>query len=248
MGDSCWVVIPARWGSTRLPGKPLARIGDLPMVERVRRACVRSDADRVVVATDDVRICEVVRRHGGEAVLTGSARCGTERVWAALEVLGAAPDLVVNVQGDLPLLPPAAVSEVIALLRGGSQIATLATAWPAGVPIEDPAVVKVERDAGGRALRFTRRPIRAWRHVGIYGFRFHALRRAIATRGRGAEQEDLEQVAWMQAGLPVDIAVISDAGPSIDTPEQLDSLRLRLANPMYPSVDPRVTSGPEVVE
>jgi len=218
------------------------------MVERVRQNCLQADVDRVLVATDDERIADTVRRAGGEAVLTGAVACGTDRVWAALRQLGASPDLVVNVQGDLPLLPPFAVSTVIAQLRAGASLATLATPWPPDVPLAERAVVKVDIDERGRARRFTRSPIRAWRHVGIYGFRYETLRKAIASEGAPALAEDLEQLAWMEAGLAIDVAVIAGVGPSIDTPRQLEDLRNRLANPMYPSVDRRVTSGPEVVE
>jgi 3-deoxy-manno-octulosonate cytidylyltransferase (CMP-KDO synthetase) len=218
------------------------------MVERVRRSCVEAEVDRVIVATDDLRIARLVRAAGGEAVMTAAASSGTERVWLALQALDEPPALVVNVQGDLPLLPPMAVSTVVALLRSGSRLATLATPWPSEVPIGDPAVVKVAVNARGQATRFTRQAIRAWRHVGIYGFQYEALRLAIAADPAAARVENLEQVAWMEAGLSIDVAVISDAGPSVDTPEQLGIVRQQVLDPMYPEPAPRVTSGPEVVE
>jgi 3-deoxy-manno-octulosonate cytidylyltransferase (CMP-KDO synthetase) len=218
------------------------------MVVRVRQSCLQAGVDRVIVATDDVRIARAVRASGGEAVMTGAAESGTERVWAALQALDEKPALVINVQGDLPCLPPIAVTSVVALLRSGASLATLATPWPSDVPVGDPAVVKVAVDVEGRAQRFTRQAIDAWRHVGIYGFHYETLRLAIAADPTPAIEENLEQVAWMEAGLPIDVAVIADAGPAVDTPQQLDALRLWVADPMYPEAAPRVTSGPEVVE
>lgn len=207
------------------------------MVELVRRACDVPGVDRVVVATDDERVADVVIAHGGEAVLTGPAACGTDRVWSALQLLDKTPALVVNVQGDMPLLPPIAITAVISMLRSGSSVATVATPWPVGTSITDPAVVKVEVDSRGRAIRFTRRAVSAWRHVGIYGFRYPALRRAIAVDRSTADSEDLEQIAWMREGLVIDVALIPDAGPAVDTLEQLESVRRTISDPMYPTAD-----------
>ncbi len=207
------------------------------MIERVRNACSVRGVDRVLVATDDERIADTVTAAGGQAVITGPAPCGTHRVWDAVQQTGESPDLIVNVQGDLPLLPPIAVEMVIAVLRAGAGIATLAAPWPPDVPISDPAVVKVQVNDKGRAIRFTRAPIEAWRHIGIYGFRRDELRRAIATDRSCTAAEDLEQLAWLHAGLPIDVAVIAGAGPSVDTPEQLEHVRSMLADPLYPLAD-----------
>ena len=181
--------------------------------------------------------------------MTGPAPTGTHRVWNAVRDLDGSPELIINVQGDLPFLPPLAIQAVVTLLRSGARVATVATPWPPDVPIENPAVVKVEINTEGTATRFTRAAIdSAWRHVGIYGFRREALRQAIAADRAPNASEDLEQLAWMEVGLPIDVAVIADAGPSVDTPEQLENARRFLMDPMYPSADPQVTSALEVPE
>lgn len=214
------VVIPARMGSRRLPGKALAPIAGLPMVEHVRRRALRAArAERIVVATDDARIAEMVRGHGGEAVLTGPAPSGTHRVALAA---AAHPGPVVNVQGDMPLLEPAHVDAVIALLDGGAEIATLSAPWPAGASQADPALVKVIPGPD-----FQRAPAEGARlHVGIYGFGPGVLARAAAApRSARAAREDLEQLAWLDAGLRVVVGRVDAAPPSVDTPEQLEAVR-----------------------
>lgn len=213
------VVIPARMGSSRLPGKALAPIGGVPMVELVRRrACRAAAAERVVVATDDPRILEAVRGYGGEAVLTGPAPSGTHRV-ATVAAGHAGP--VINVQGDMPLLEPDHVDRVAALLAEGAEIATLSADWPEGAG-DDPALVRVWPGPDfGRA----RRP-GARLHVGIYGFAPGALARAAAApRSARAIAEDLEQLAWIDAGLIVRVGEVRRAPPSVDTPAQLEAVR-----------------------
>lgn len=216
------VVIPARMGSRRLPGKPLADLDGLPMIEHVRRRASRSaSVERVLVATDDPRIAEVVRCHGGEAVLTGPASSGTHRVALAVGELDAP---VVNVQGDMPLLDPAHVDAVAGLLDARAGIATLGARWPEGAPLDDPALVKVLDGPD-----FTRRSVPgALLHVGIYGFAPGALMRAVeAPRSRRCVDEDLEQLAWIDAGMRVVVGAVGRASPSVDTPGQLEALRAR---------------------
>lgn len=222
-------MIPARWGSSRLEGKPLADLGGLPLVEHVRRRVIASGiVDRVLVATDDVRILRAVNAHHGEAILTGEHPSGTHRVAEAVSVAAPDAELVLNVQGDLPLLDSAHVAALVALLRSGAAIATLAA------PLEgdpaDPHVVKVVVGADGRALYFSRAaiphrgPFR--RHVGLYGFAAAALRHAIALEPGALERsEDLEQLRWLEAGLPIAVGLVDRAEPGVDTPEQLDAVR-----------------------
>jgi 3-deoxy-D-manno-octulosonate cytidylyltransferase len=231
-------VIPARWASSRLPGKPLADIHGLPMVEHVRRRVVESGAvGRVIVATDDERIARAVEEHGGEAVLTGEHPNGTHRVAAVAGETDA--ELVVNVQGDMPLLDPAHVRALVGELERGAAIATLAT--PLEGDPHDRHVVKVVVGRDGRALYFSRSAIPSggpWsRHLGLYGFDRGALRRAIAAPASRLERsEDLEQLRWMDAGLPITVATVDRAAPGVDTPEQLETVRHLLSTlPSSPS-------------
>lgn len=222
-----WAVIPARYGSRRLPGKALCDVGGLPMVERVRRRAAEAGCfARVVVATDDERIAAAVEACGGEVVRTGPAPSGTHRVWAAARALGA--DRVVNVQGDLPLVPPDHLGAVCAALRDGAVV-TLAA------PLEDasdPARVKVVW-GDGRVL-FTRRPLPVqgpwWAHIGVYGFGAGALERCVRADRAPAEVEDLEQVAWVESGVPVRVLRVDRATPSVDTPSDLAAMRARFGS------------------
>ncbi len=220
-------VIPARLGSTRLPGKPLADLCGLPMIERVRRAVVASDAcDRVVVACEDAEIATAVRAFGGEAVLTGPAANGTIRVARVVEMLGL-EGAVLNVQGDLPLLEPEHVRRVVALLEESAPIATLAAPL-VGDP-SDPDVVKVVV-VDGRAARFSRERIPdrgPWlRHVGIYGFAPGVISEMTALPEHPIETaERLEQLRWMFAGAAIAVGVVDSAHPGVDTLEQLEEVR-----------------------
>lgn len=225
-------VIPARFASSRLPGKPLADIGGIPMVEHVRRRTLSSGAvDRVLVATDDERIADVIAGFGGEAILTGSAVSGTHRV--AMAVAGLSADFVVNVQGDMPLLTPGHVATLVALLHEGAPIATLACPMDADPHQEQ--VVKVVTRTDGRALYFSRAaiPVRGpyRRHLGLYGFRADALARIVTLPPAGLEQsEDLEQLRWMEAGFDVVVGDVDAAYPGVDTPAQLAAVQLLYAN------------------
>ena len=217
-------VIPARMGSRRLPGKALADVGGLPMVVHVWRRVAGSGLfDRVVVGTDDDRIAAAVVDGGGEAVITGPAPSGTHRVASVAAELGASD--VVNVQGDQPLVPVEALQAVVRGLRRASM-ATVAAPL-VGDPA-DAALVKVTVD-GGLARDFSRAPLDgALHHVGIYGFAGGALDLAVAAPSTGrARSEDLEQLAWMDAGLPIAVEGIASAPGGIDTAEQLDLLRSR---------------------
>jgi 3-deoxy-manno-octulosonate cytidylyltransferase (CMP-KDO synthetase) len=251
------VVIPARFASTRLPGKPLLDIGGRPMIQRVvERACA-SGADEVLVATDDQRIAAVVsdpRRRGTSiAVMTDpDLPSGTDRVAAVAASRGWSDDtIVVNVQGDEPFLPPTLVDQAAALLAAdpAAGIATLA------VPIEsleqflDPNVVKVVAAADGAALYFSRAPIpwtrdgaqrgfesqqdygEALRHVGIYAYRVGTLRQMTRWPPTSLEQrEKLEQLRALQNGVRIVVGTCVEApGPGVDTPSDLERARQRAA-------------------
>lgn len=223
------VVIPARWGSTRLPGKPLADIGGVPMVERVRRAVIAADVGRVIVATDDERIASVVADCGGEAVLTPPCATGTDRAASVAASLGW-EGLVLVVQGDVPLVEPLAVRAIVDGLRFGASIATLAT--PLTGDPHDPNVVKVVCDHRGDALYFSRAPI-PWRgpwlrHLGLYGFRATTLATITQVQRGDATievSEDLEQLRWLFLGHSIHVGFVASGPTGVDTPEQLDTVR-----------------------
>ena len=219
-------MIPARWGSSRVPGKALADIGGVPLVERVRtRALAARRVDEVVVATDDARIAAVVGEHGGRALLTEPAASGTHRVAAVLDEIDA--DWLLNVQCDQPGLDPDHVDAVVDLLHAGAEIATIAAPLRDAVAA-DPSVVKVVWDAAGDALYFSRAPIPHggpfWRHVGVYGFTRAALAQCAAAPSSALRRaEDLEKLAWLAAGLPIRVGRVDHAEAALDTPSHLRS-------------------------
>jgi len=221
-------VIPARWGSTRLPGKPLLPVGGLPLVEHVRQRVLRAaSVQRVVVATDDVRVAAVVEAGGGEALLTGPHASGTHRVAALLDRVEG--EVVVNVQCDQPALDPAHVDAVVALVREGAEVATLAAPLPEDADPADPCRVKVVLDAAGHALYFSRAPIPAggpWlRHIGIYGFTRTSLVRCVQAPPSALERsEDLEQLRWLAAGVRIRVGLVDRVAESLDTADQLRTL------------------------
>jgi 3-deoxy-manno-octulosonate cytidylyltransferase (CMP-KDO synthetase) len=239
------VVVPARYASTRLPGKPLRLIAGRPMIEHVWRRAVASGADEVVVATDDARIAEVCMVFGAQVAMTDPSHpSGTDRLAEVARVRGWAPaDVVVNVQGDEPLLPSANVAQVARLLADDpdADLATLATPIRSLPEFLDPNVVKVVADGRGRALYFSRAPIPwqrdaapaglasqrshagALRHLGLYAYRCAALARMAALPPSPLEQaERLEQLRALESGMNVVLAVAVEVpGPGVDTEEDL---------------------------
>lgn len=220
-----WAVLPARWASTRLPGKVLADLGGRSMLEQVWRRVVASGCfDRVLIATDHPRVLEAALGFGAEAVLTGPQPSGTHRVARVTP-----PDVaVVNVQADQPLLDPAHLVRLVELV-GQAPVATLCAPL-LGDPC-DPAVVKVTvRD--GRAVAFSRRPLPAARvHVGLYAFAPGQVHRCAAVpRSARAREEDLEQLAWMDAGVAIAVGEVDRCGPAVDTPAQLAAVREELTS------------------
>jgi 3-deoxy-manno-octulosonate cytidylyltransferase (CMP-KDO synthetase) len=233
------VAIPARYASTRLPGKPLALLAGLPLVLHVHRLAVRSGAAEVVVATDDERIRAACLAQGADVEMTGAGHAsGTDRIAEVAMRRRWAPDaIVVNVQGDEPLLPPALISQAAQLLSddAAASIATLATPISTREEFCNANVVKVVADAHMHALYFSRAPIPwlrdgaapasvgARRHLGIYAYRVAALRRLAAMPPSALEQaERLEQLRALQAGMVIVLAdAIEPPGSGIDTAEDL---------------------------
>ena len=238
-------VIPARYASTRLPGKPLISIAGKPMIERVweraRKASLISD---VIVATDDERILKAVKSFGGEAVLTrADHRSGTERV---AEVAVAHPDaeIVVNVQGDMPLIEPGAIDAAIEGVRSDEDVKMGTLAVPIANPTEimDPNVVKTVLDFDGNALYFSRAPIpwvrdrqgpvhaRHLKHLGLYVFRREALLEfATFPQGDLERIEQLEQLRWLENGYRIRVTEIESKTVEVDTPEDVKRVEQMLA-------------------
>jgi 3-deoxy-manno-octulosonate cytidylyltransferase (CMP-KDO synthetase) len=234
------VIIPARFGASRFPGKPLADLGGKPVIAHVVERALRArGADVVAVATDDERIAEAARQAGAQVVITGPAATGTDRVAQAARALSPRPDVVVNLQGDEPMLEPQAVEAVIRAVLEGAEIATLARPLDPEEWVGTQAV-KVVTDARGDALYFSRAPIPHRRgggmpalaraHVGIYGFTADALERfAALPAGRLEQEEALEQLRALEQGLRIRVVDTNYAGFGVDTPEDLERARALVA-------------------
>jgi len=242
-------VIPARYASTRLPGKPLADIAGRPMIQHVHERVSASGAAEVIVATDDARVAEACARFGAEVQMTSPSHAsGTDRLAEVAARRGwSASDVVVNVQGDEPLLPPSLVRQVATLLNAdpGADLATLGTPIQSLEEFLDPAVVKVVRRADARALYFSRAPIPwhrddapgglstqrnfggAWRHLGLYAYRVAALQRLAAAAPVPLEQaEKLEQLRALHLGMAISVGeALERPGPGVDTPADLERVR-----------------------
>ena len=241
------VLIPARLKSTRLPDKPLADLHGAPMVVRVAQRAAQSAATRVVVAADDQRIVDACHAHGVDALLTRTDHVsGSDRLAEACEQLQLDGEaIVVNVQGDEPLIATAMIDACAALLRqrGDCVMATVAHAIDDAEEFANPNVVKVVLDAAGRALYFSRAPIPHWRdrtaaaalpdgprplrHVGLYAYRADFLRRFPALPPAPLETvEALEQLRVLWQGERIAVHVSSERpGPGVDTPADLARVR-----------------------
>lgn len=246
---NCTILIPARLASTRLPGKPLADLGGLPMIVRVAQRCATASARDVVVATDAPEVAAACAAHGVRVVLTRADHAtGSDRLAEACELLGLdGDDIVVNVQGDEPLIDVALIAACAqGLLRQPDCVmSTAAHAIDSVEEFVNPNVVKVVCDAAGRALYFSRAPLPWWRdgnasgitalpttpaplrHIGIYGYRAGFLRRFPTLSASPIEQvESLEQLRVLWHGERIAVHV-SDTrpGPGVDTPEDLERVR-----------------------
>jgi 3-deoxy-manno-octulosonate cytidylyltransferase (CMP-KDO synthetase) len=238
------VVIPARFGSTRFPGKPLADIDGCPMIEHVyRRATRATTVSRVIVATDDLRIARTVIGFGGEAKLTRSDhQSGTDRLAEVAANLDC--DIVVNVQGDEPLIDPGSIDEAVAPFADPTVlITTLYRRITDPAELRNPNIVKVVVDRGGFALYFSRAPIPhvrdprggwppMYRHVGLYAYRRSALMVLASLDPTPLERaESLEQLRALEHGIRIKTVETAYDSFGVDTPADLEEVRRLLATP-----------------
>jgi len=248
------VVIPARYASSRLPGKPLADIGGRPMVLRVLERALQAGAASVVVATDDIRVQQAVEAAGHQALMTSpDHQSGTERLVEVAETLGWPDDtLVVNVQGDEPLIDPQLIREAARqlVLHDDAVMATLAHPIHDHADFINPNVVKVVTDENGYALYFSRAPIPwprdafatqqtmpheigALRHIGLYAYRAGFLRTYAGLASSPLERHEmLEQLRVLWHGYRISLGISPTApAPGVDTPEDLERVRRLFASP-----------------
>ncbi len=239
------VIIPARYASSRLPGKPLADIAGRPMIQHVYERAVASGAREVIVATDDTRIAEAVTAFGGRACMTAADHpSGSDRLAEVVTRLGFEDDaLVVNLQGDEPLMPPSLVQQVADDLaaHGDAAMSTLCEPVTTAAELFDPHVVKVVMDRAGYALYFSRAVIpwdrdafavtteelpangRHYRHIGLYAYRAGFIKEYVQWPACELEQmESLEQLRVLWHGRRIHVAVAEEApGPAVDTAADL---------------------------
>jgi len=250
------IVIPARFASTRFPGKPLVLLRGKPLVQWVwERAQKCRRADRVVVATDDERIYRAVEFFGGEVVMTSADHpSGTDRIAEVARRVKA--DLYVNLQGDEPVADPREIDRLIAAaVRGKADIATLAHRIDRPAEIADPNCVKVVADARGRALYFSRAPIPFhrdagkkgagkpvyWRHIGIYAYRAAALKRFVAFPPSPLERaETLEQLRALENGMTIAVVPTEMRCHGVDTPADLRAVEKLLGGKKGPKKRPKI--------
>jgi 3-deoxy-manno-octulosonate cytidylyltransferase (CMP-KDO synthetase) len=241
------VIIPARFGSTRLHGKPLLQIGDRPLIQWVWQSAVESGAASVLIATDDERIRAAALGFGADCLMTSPHHVsGTDRIAETVRVRGfAADDIVVNLQGDEPAMPAEVVARVAQGLRdvAGADISTAAAPIRSLREFLDPNCVKALRDPDGRALYFSRAPVPwprdsiaaerpasfvgAWRHIGIYAYRVRSLLQFAAWPPTPLEMtEKLEQLRALEHGMHIHVVTLRESPPAgVDTSEDLERVR-----------------------
>ncbi|MGI9322251.1 MAG: 3-deoxy-manno-octulosonate cytidylyltransferase [Pseudomonadales bacterium] len=244
------IFIPARFASERFPGKPLIDLAGKPMIQRVCEQALRSAAASVQVATDDERIVAAVESFGGEAILTSSShQSGTDRIQEAASKAGlGAADVIVNVQGDEPAIPPAAIDQVAALVQGDVRMASLCEPITDAKEVFNPNIVKVVRDRRGPALYFSRAPVpydrsnfpdgaanlaQGWfRHLGIYAYTRQLLDDFVSWPASPLEQlEHLEQLRALEQGVAIHVAEAGmEIPPGIDAPEDVSGILKYIAD------------------
>jgi 3-deoxy-manno-octulosonate cytidylyltransferase (CMP-KDO synthetase) len=244
------VIIPARFGSTRLPGKPLLTIGGRPLIQWVWQSAVASGAASVLVATDDERIRSAARKFGADCLMTSAQHVsGTDRIAEAVRAKEfSADDIVVNLQGDEPMMPAQVVARVAGALEeiAGSDIGSAVAPIQSLCEFLDPNCVKALRACDGRALYFSRAPVPwprdsvasdrpathdgAWRHIGIYAYRVRSLLQFAAWPPTSLETtEKLEQLRALEHGMHIHLVALSEAPPAgVDTPADLERVRSEL--------------------
>lgn len=240
------VIIPARFASTRLPGKALVDIAGLPMIQHVYQRAKQSSAERVIIATDDERIVKVAQNFGAEVCMTATHHeSGTERIAEVANLLNYADDaIIVNVQGDSPLIAPDAIDQVAQILikNPAANMATLCSPIYTKAELFNPNLAKVVMDKNNRVLYFSRAPI-AWErdtfmqdndvlagshycHMGIYAYRVALLRQYINWKASPYEQlESLEQLRVLWHGEKIYIDVTQTTSNEVNTPEDLEHVR-----------------------
>lgn len=219
------VIVPARFASVRLPGKPLADIAGVPMIIRVLQG-IHDSVDRTVAATDDKRIMDIVESAGYEVVYTGKAESGTQRVYKAWRLMGFPGETIINVQGDEPLVNKDWIGSLTAVSSEDDQVVTLARKIPADLA-GSPDSVKVVVNERQEALYFSRYPIpyganNLLEHIGIYSFSPESLRSCAAAGSTPLSRaEGLEQLAWLEKGLRIRVVTGEFRGIGVDTEEDL---------------------------
>lgn len=230
-------VIPARYGSTRLPAKALAMIHGKPMIQHVYERCLKSKLlDEVLVATDDKRIFEAVMSFGGNAVMTSRKHTsGTDRIGEAAKNINC--DIVVNIQGDEPMISPANIDKaILPLIEGGVNISTLCKKISSSSEISNPSVVKVVKDKNGMALYFSRcaipfnrdrsKDVSYFKHIGLYVYRKEYLSRLVQLKPSKLElAEKLEQLRILESGEKIMVVETNIDSHSVDTPADLKRIR-----------------------
>jgi 3-deoxy-manno-octulosonate cytidylyltransferase (CMP-KDO synthetase) len=235
------ILIPCRMNSTRLPNKPLADINGMPMIVRVWQIAVKANLGRVIVACGEPEISEVIRNEGGEAVLTDpDLPSGSDRIFAALEEIDPSEkhDIVINLQGDLPLLERSTITAAFDLLQNERvDIGTVAAKITVPEEKLSPSIVKAivawnNDGITGRSLYFTRAPAPAgdgpmYHHIGLYTFRRRALERFVKLPMSFLErQERLEQLRALENGMRIDVALVDTVPFGVDTPEDLEKAKI----------------------
>jgi 3-deoxy-manno-octulosonate cytidylyltransferase (CMP-KDO synthetase) len=242
-GPRILVLIPARMAATRLPGKPLLEMAGLPMIVHVLQRAEAAGIGRVAVATDAAEIAAVVTAHGGQAVMTRADHAsGSDRIFEALRTLdpGGEAEIVVNLQGDFPTISPDNIRDVLAPLADPDvDIATLAAEIHTEEEAINPNVVKAVGSTVGprrlRALYFTRATAPhgegpRYHHIGLYAYRRAALERFVRLPQSALEQQEkLEQLRALEAGMRIDITIVDTVPRGVDTPADLEATRQILA-------------------
>ena len=239
-----FAIIPARYASSRLPGKPLLDIAGKPMIQHVYESAIKSGAKEVFIATDNREIQKASEMFGAQVFMTSEEhRSGTERIHEVVQKLGLSPDdVVVNVQADEPLIPASAINQVAVKLSGREDfgIATLCEAASCSADIDDPNVVKVVMNKFGEALYFSRAPIPYspnsekkdyFRHIGIYAYRVEALNQFVSFPSALYENtENLEHLRALYNGINIHVEVCSYNIPAgVDTQKDLEIVRASIS-------------------
>ena len=236
-------IIPARYNSTRFPGKPLAMIKGKTMIQRVCEQAWKSKLHAVVVATDDIRIADEVLKFGGKYVMTDPRhQSGTDRCCEAVQMLEEQYDAVINIQGDEPFIDPRHIDLLVDMIsRDDTQLASLVKRVEEAEDLFGSSKVKVVMDKTGKALYFSRNPIpfmqnvahekwlqkgRFYQHIGIYAYKTETLHQIAKMQPSALEQaESLEQLRWLENGLSIRMAVVAGESLCIDTPDDLAKAR-----------------------